>query len=84
MFPMLPPRVVTPALGAVAGSTVGISTPEITPGVGVGTGVPPRFVPILNEPIVGAAGAGDTMKWQVVKVYTMPDRQRAVKIMRIA
>ena len=33
---------------------------------------------------VGAAGAGDTMKWQVVKVYTMPDRQRAVKIMRIA
>lgn len=24
------------------------------------------------------------MKWQVVKVYTMPDRQKAVKIMRIA
>ena len=29
------------------------------------------------------ANAGD-MKWQVVKVYTLPDRQRAVKIMRIA
>ena len=24
------------------------------------------------------------MKWQVVKVYTMPDHQRGVKIMRIA
>ena len=29
--------------------------------------------------------SGDnTMKWQVVKVYTMPDHQRGVKIMRIA
>lgn len=30
--------------------------------------------------------SGDTaaMKWQVVKVYTMPDRQKGVKIMRIA
>jgi hypothetical protein len=26
----------------------------------------------------------ETMKWQVVKVYTMPDHQRGVKIMRIA
>ena len=25
-----------------------------------------------------------TMKWQVVKVYTMPDRQKGVKLMRIA
>ena len=60
MFPMLPPRVVTPALGAVAGSTVGISTPEIIPAAGyVGAGVPPRFAPILNVPIEGA-GAGAT------------------------
>ena len=29
------------------------------------------------------ANAG-TMKWQVVKVYTMPDGQKGVKIMRIA
>ena len=29
------------------------------------------------------AGSGD-MKWQVVKVYTMPDHQRGVKIIRIA
>ena len=29
------------------------------------------------------AGSGD-MKWQVVKVYTMPDGQKGVKIMRIA
>lgn len=30
-----------------------------------------------------AIGEGD-MKWQVVKVYTMPDHQKGVKIMRIA
>jgi len=30
-----------------------------------------------------AVGEGD-MKWQVVKVYTLADRQKAVKIMRIA
>ena len=30
-----------------------------------------------------AVGEGD-MKWQVVKVYTLTDRQKAVKIMRIA
>ena len=29
------------------------------------------------------AGSGD-MVWQVVKVYTMPDNQKGVKIMRIA
>ena len=29
------------------------------------------------------AGSGD-MKWQVVKVYTMPDHQKGVKLMRIA
>ena len=30
-----------------------------------------------------AVGEGD-MKWEVVKVYTMPDHQKGVKIMRIA
>ena len=30
-----------------------------------------------------AKGDGD-MQWQVVKIYTLPDRQKAVKIMRIA
>lgn len=29
-------------------------------------------------------GANDTMRWQVVRVYTMPDNQPGVKIMRIA
>ena len=29
-------------------------------------------------------GSDDKMTWQVVKVYTMPDRQKGVKIMRIA
>ena len=33
---------------------------------------------------VCAADADVPMKWQVVKVYTMPDHQRGVKIMRIA
>ena len=35
------------------------------------------------EAAEGFAGSGD-MIWQVVKVYTMPDHQRGVKIMRIA
>ena len=35
------------------------------------------------EAAEGFAGSGD-MVWQVVKVYTMPDHQKGVKIMRIA
>ena len=31
-----------------------------------------------------ATAENGTMKWQVVKVYNLPDRQKAVKIMRIA
>ena len=34
--------------------------------------------------ILETAGDDATMKWQVVKVYTMPDYQKGVKIMRIA
>lgn len=37
-----------------------------------------------NENGILTQGAEGNMKWQVVKVYTMPDRQRGVKIMRIA
>ncbi len=33
---------------------------------------------------LAVAGEGATMKWQVVKVYTMPDGQKGAKIMRIA
>ena len=29
------------------------------------------------------AAPGSSMAWQVVKIYTLPDRQKAVKIMRI-
>lgn len=32
---------------------------------------------------LAAAGENAEMVWQVVKVYTLPDRQKAVKIMRI-
>ena len=38
---------------------------------------------ILVKEANKAENAGD-MRWQVVKVYTMPDHQRGVKIMRIA
>lgn len=34
--------------------------------------------------ILEVAGEDAEMKWQVVKVYTMPDHQKGVKIMRIA
>ena len=34
--------------------------------------------------ILEVAGEDAAMKWQVVKVYTMPDGQKGVKIMRIA
>ena len=33
--------------------------------------------------ILAEAGEDATMKWQVVKVYTMPDRQLGLKVMRI-
>ena len=33
---------------------------------------------------VDAGNNAGTMKWQVVKLYTLPDRQKAVKIVRIA
>lgn len=36
------------------------------------------------EGYLAAAGEDATMKWQVVKVYTMPDGQKGAKIMRIA
>jgi hypothetical protein len=34
--------------------------------------------------ILEVAGEGAEMKWQVVKLYTMPDGQKGVKVMRIA
>jgi hypothetical protein len=34
--------------------------------------------------ILAKSGDVDAMKWQVVKVYTMPDGQKGVKVMRIA
>ena len=33
---------------------------------------------------LAAAGDGAAMKWQVVKVYDLADRQKAVKLMRVA
>jgi hypothetical protein len=34
--------------------------------------------------LLSKSGDLEAMKWQVVKVYTMPDGQKGVKIMRIA
>lgn len=39
--------------------------------------------PGATDGILAKAGDG-SMQWQVVKLYTLPDHQKAVKIMRIA
>ena len=42
------------------------------------------LTPQANDGILAKAGAEDAdMQWQVVKVYTMPDHQKGVKVMRI-
>lgn len=42
------------------------------------------LTPQAKDGILAKAGAEDAdMQWQVVKVYTMPDHQKGVKIMRI-
>ena len=46
----------------------------------IGNEVGPRDA----DGILCKAGASDNMKWQVVKVYDLGDRQKAVKLMRIA
>ena len=38
----------------------------------------------INSKGILEKNAGGDQTWQVVKVYTLPDRQRAVKVMRIA
>ena len=40
--------------------------------------------PRAADGILCKAGDVDAMKWQVVKLYTMPDGQKGVKLMRIA
>lgn len=43
------------------------------------------LTPQAADGILAKAGAEDAaMKWQVVKLYTMPDGQKGVKVMRIA
>ena len=38
----------------------------------------------VGEKGILVPGSDDKMTWQVVKVYTLPDHQPAVKVMRIA
>ena len=42
------------------------------------------LAPRAADGILSKSGDLDAMKWQVVKVYTMPDNQKGVKLMRIA
>ena len=42
------------------------------------------LAPRAADGILSKSGDTDAMKWEVVKVYTMPDGQPGVKIMRIA
>ena len=40
--------------------------------------------PRAEDGILCKDGDTEAMKWQVVKLYTMPDGQKGVKLMRIA
>lgn len=42
------------------------------------------LAPRAADGILAKDGEVDKMKWQVVKLYTMPDRQKGVKLVRIA
>ena len=43
-----------------------------------------NLAPRAADGILSKSGDTNAMKWQVVKVYTMPDGQPGVKLMRIA
>ena len=74
------PRVFKTNVGDImTTNTIGVAEiANLTPG----TILQPRQV----DGILSTSGAAnnETMKWQVVKVYTMPDHQPGVKVMRIA
>jgi hypothetical protein len=42
------------------------------------------LAPAADGILAPVADEAEGMKWQIVKVYTLPDRQKAVKIMRVA
>jgi len=42
------------------------------------------LAPGQEDGILCKSGDLEAMKWQVVKLYTMPDGQKGVKVMRIA
>ena len=50
----------------------------------VGDELTPNAKGILAKFTKGDGVAAPSMVWQVVKVYTMPDGQKGVKVMRIA
>ena len=41
------------------------------------------LAPVAGTGYLSKSGDTDKMKWQVVKLYTMPDRQKGVKLMRV-
>lgn len=75
------PRVFKTNIGDIyTTNMVNFTNPDAAAEDLLGVELSPNESGILTQ----GAGAEGAMKWQVVKVYTMPDRQRGVKIMRIA
>lgn len=76
------PRVFKTNIGDIF-TTNTINETELTVGDVLVVGAKGILTKTAAEASDGFAGSGD-MKWQVVKVYTMPDHQKGVKLMRIA
>lgn len=72
------PRVIKTNVGDIyTTNTINATVAQLT----IGTILTPAADGILA---VRALDATEPMQWQVVKIYTMPDGQRGVKLMRIA
>ena len=76
------PRVFKTNIGDIFTTNM-VNETELTVGDVLVVGAKGILTKTAVEASDGFAGSGD-MKWQVVKVYTMPDHQKGVKLMRIA
>lgn len=76
------PRVFKTNIGDIFTTNM-VNETELTVGNVLVVGAKGILTKTAVEASDGFAGSGD-MKWQVVKVYTMPDHQKGVKLMRIA
>jgi hypothetical protein len=71
------PRVLKTNVGDIF-TTNTINATTVTLGQMLTPGAKGILEPAGNSPAAG------TMLWQVVKIYTMPDHQKGVKLMRVA